>query len=117
MTETMKRAPKTYKQVSYDVFKSTAEKLEINHAQLCEALGYSPAAWGKWEASKKLPAVAGLACEALVRRRGNSAKGDISYQLLKSYFNGTKVTSELIDMGPSQKMTIDGSNYILFKVG
>lgn len=117
MTETTKRSTKTYKQVSYEVFKNTADKLELNGAQLAEALGYSPSAWAKWEASKKLPAVAGLACEALIRRRGNSAKGDISYQLLKTFFNGTVVISEFVPLdGPMQDMNINGVDYILLKV-
>lgn len=118
MAETMeKKSTRVFKQVSFEIFKNAAAKLGLQWADLAEALGYSRTAHLKWEEDKRLPAVAALACEALIRRHGNSAKGDVRYQLLKTYFTGTHVTSEIVAIeGEMQTMTIGGINYVMFEV-
>lgn len=118
MAETTEKKPtRVFKQVSFEVFKNAAAKLAMQWADLAEALGYSRSAHIKWEEDKRLPAVAALACEALIRRQGNSAKGDVRYQLLKTYFNGTSISCEIVaSSAEADTMTIGNNEYMLFKV-
>ncbi len=44
----------------------------LNDSALSEALGYSKTAVTHWRKDGAMPAVAGLACECLMRRKGNA---------------------------------------------
>jgi hypothetical protein len=74
MTEPLAAKPPrtmTYQKVDFSIFEATAKELGLDQRELSKALGYSPEAAGKWAQERKIPAVTGLACECLRRRRGN----------------------------------------------
>jgi len=74
MTPTQKsRKTPTQKSRNFSYFKETMEKLNISSAELSSACGYAKTAHCRWQNEGKMPAVAGLACECLLRRQSKEA--------------------------------------------
>lgn len=102
---------KEHKRVDAIVFLETAEKLGIAHSQLAEQLGYSSSSHHAWVADGKMPAVAGLACEALVRRRGDNGSA-VGEHYVVVHIADTRVIGPRIITKPS-RMSLMGQNYLL----
>lgn len=69
----MTEKKKIFKTTSIEKFDEACKRLNLSGGQLSEAIGYTKSAYPKWEREKKIPVVAGLAAEALVRRAGPGA--------------------------------------------
>lgn len=57
------------------IFMETAEKLKTTPSELSASLGYSANSHNDWIKKGKMPYVAVLACEALIRRHGARLSG------------------------------------------
>jgi len=60
---------KQYNRVPYSFFEETLKKLDKNPGELCEALGYGRNAYLLWKKNEEMPAVAALACKALLKEQ------------------------------------------------
>ena len=60
---------KQYNRVPYSFFEETLKKLDKNPGELCEALGYGSHAYRLWKKTEEMPAVAALACKALLKEQ------------------------------------------------
>lgn len=58
---------------NFSYFEETMEKLNLSGSELSVACGYATSSWFKWRKEGKFPAVAGLACECLLRRARKEA--------------------------------------------
>ena len=59
---------------NFSYFEETMNRLNATGTELCTACGYNKTAWFTWRKTGKMPAVAGLACECLLRRKRKEAQ-------------------------------------------
>lgn len=62
-------AGRTFSRVPVAPLEAAMVKLGLNQAQIAEELGYSTSAVGEWRKSGEMPAVVGIALEALHKRK------------------------------------------------
>lgn len=65
---------KNFKKVNFSIFSEAAETFGISSPELCENLGYSKSAFHLWQRERKMPKVAALAIEGLMRRNKKAIK-------------------------------------------
>jgi hypothetical protein len=107
---TTKKSSKTYKRSDTIIFLETAEKLGLSQGQLSQELGYSDHAASEWVKAGEMPAVAALACEALLRRRGQQD----SFVIVTTV-EGGRVTESRCVQSPG-RMELSGQTYMLVPV-
>lgn len=71
---------KTFKTADFGNFSNAAKRLNISHIELCQQLGYNGTAHHRWSELKRMPKVAQLACEGLLRRHRGGAKTEVVIQ-------------------------------------
>jgi hypothetical protein len=102
---------KKHKTVDAVILLETAEKLGVTPHALSLDIGYSGGSAAAWVKSGKMPAVAGLACEALVRRRGDNG-ASVGEHYIVVHLVDTRVVGTRVITKPS-KMHLNGQNYLL----
>lgn len=106
----MANRTKQFKTVDAIVFLDTAEKLGIGNRELSAALGYSDSAADNWIKEGRMPTVASLACEALIRRRAPRDE-DRTFTVVTQVEQG-RVTSTRCLTKPGT-IELNGAKYLL----
>lgn len=104
------RKAKVFQRLDAVIFMNTAQKLGLSHAELSRQLGYSENGYDGWIKSGEMPMVAALACEALVRRKGQQD----SYTIVTTVEGGRVVESRCVQT--PGRMELSGQTYLLVPV-
>ncbi len=69
--------PRNFKKAPLEKFIQTAQTLNVTFDKLSEMLGYGTTAHSGWRADNAFPAVAALACDALLQKHGKVGGGGV----------------------------------------